>query len=449
MYVLLRPYVCLSYVLTFGFVTSFENSFSLGIDLGTSGAKFSLVSLDGKGKCSGRLKWHYEPELSGVFHQSWLDALHGFLKNDIAPSFRGGIQSICVSGTSGSVLLFDIKEQKVSRKPLMYDNNILSEPTQLNAASPAIMLLKTSCPVNTAAAAPTSTLAKLLFWHFTEPINPFERLMHQADFIANSLVGLKRSTDDLYCSDWHNALKLGFDPDRLCYPEWLFNLLESSGIPDCRRGLLPKVMEPGRPIGTISKENAHKFGLPPTCAIIAGTTDSIAAFIATGANRTGQAVTSLGSTLVIKTLSSRPVRDNARGIYSHRFSEHSWLVGGASNVGCAIFRKEGYSDHELQTLSKRIDPNIESKYNYYPLTAPGERFPVNNPYQQPVLEPKPWISSKNTGDHTDQGAYVLDREEYLHGLLQGIARVEQQGYDALEQLGVEPITEVMLYLKLL
>lgn len=46
-----------------------------------------------------------------------------------------------------------------------------------------------------------------------------------------------------------------------------------------------------------------RFGLPSSCQVVAGTTDSIAAFIAANATEPGHAVTSLGSTLAIKMLS--------------------------------------------------------------------------------------------------------------------------------------------------
>lgn len=64
----------------------------------------------------------------------------------------------------------------------------------------------------------------------------------------------------------------------------------------------------------------------------AGTTDSIAAFLAAGVDAPGQAVTSLGSTLAIKLLSETRVDDARYGVYSHRLGD-SWLVGGASNTG--------------------------------------------------------------------------------------------------------------------
>lgn len=171
-----------------------------------------------------------------------------------------------------------------------------------------------------------------------------------------------------------------------------------------------------------------------------GTTDSIAAFMASGANICGQAVTSLGSTLAIKSLSSRPVFDSSRGVYSHRLAiqqyEHLWLVGGASNVGCAVLRQEGYTDAELESLSSSgaIDPYKDSPFQYYPLIKQGERFPERDPMKQPMLSPKPMSLA-----HAACGA---DRAQYLHGLLQSIAQVEKKGYDVLEELGATPVTEV-------
>lgn len=46
-----------------------------------------------------------------------------------------------------------------------------------------------------------------------------------------------------------------------------------------------------------------RFGLPSSCQVVAGTTDSIAAFIAANTTEPGHAVTSLGSTLAVKMLS--------------------------------------------------------------------------------------------------------------------------------------------------
>lgn len=128
--------------------------------------------------------------------------------------------------------------------------------------------------------------------------------LHQADWLAFLLHG------QLGISDYHNALKLGYDVEELKYPEWL----EKLQIPI----QLPKVLTPGTPIAELRPEIADKFGFSRDCLVCAGTTDSIAAFLASGAKLPGEAVTSLGSTLVLKLLSRTRVEDARYGIYSHR-----------------------------------------------------------------------------------------------------------------------------------
>ena len=100
-------------------------------------------------------------------------------------------------------------------------------------------------------------------------------------------------------------------------------------------------------------------------------------------------------------------------------------------MGCAILPREGFSDEELVSCSARIDPQRDCEQGlgriYYPLLAPGERFPENDPHKQPVLTPRP-----------------ADRALYLQGILEAIARVEKKGFDALEELGATPVTQVRL-----
>ena len=104
------------------------------------------------------------------------------------------------------------------------------------------------------------------------------------------------------------------------------------------------------------------------CLVVGGTTDSIAAFLAAGASEVGDAVSSLGSTLAIKLLSSIPVDDSSTGVYSHRLGDQ-WLVGGASNAGCAVLREQDFSADELAALSEEIDPTTEPPHtDYYPLS---------------------------------------------------------------------------------
>ncbi|HDO34643.1 MAG TPA: carbohydrate kinase, partial [Chromatiales bacterium] len=55
---------------------------------------------------------------------------------------------------------------------------------------------------------------------------------------------------------------------------------------------------------------------------------------------------------------------------------------------------------------------------YYPLLAPGERFPIADPDLAPRLTPRP-----------------ADDARFFQGLLEGIARIEARGYRLLAELG--------------
>ena len=92
-------------------------------------------------------------------------------------------------------------------------------------------------------------------------------------------------------------------------------------------------------------------------------------------------------------------------------------MGGASNSGGAALRAH-FDDAALARLSTRIDPRQPSGLDYYPLPAPGERFPVQDPELAPRETPRP-----------------ADDVRFLHGLLEGIARIERDGYRLLTQLG--------------
>src|SRR3569623_2063303 len=98
---------------------------------------------------------------------------------------------------------------------------------------------------------------------------------------------------------------------------------------------LQHVVPAGTNIGNVHPEIADTLGLSPRTRELAGTTDSTAAFNASGACEVGDAVTSLGATLVMKVVSDTPVFSPALGVYSHRLGRR-WLVGGGSNSSGAV-----------------------------------------------------------------------------------------------------------------
>jgi len=370
-------------------------SYYLGLDFGTSGARACVIGGDKS------VVWEQRVAYADSANQTpsdWRSALHTLL-SALPKHIAGQLQGLAIDGTSGTVLLCDAELTPVSPALLYHDQR-----AQLQAAQ-----LKTIAPNGHNVCNASSGLSKFLWLTQQDGIEHAAYFLHQADWLTALLSGQAGS------SDYHNALKTGYDVEHLCWPDWVLALPHAH--------LLPNVLAPGAIIGNIRPDIAAHFGIHPRCAVHAGTTDSNAAFIASATTEIGTGVTSLGSTLVLKQLSAQRIEAPEYGVYSHRYGD-LWLVGGASNAGAAVLRHY-FDDAQLAALSAQIDPLRDSPLDYYPLTKPGERFPVNDSSLAPRLSPRP-----------------ADDAEFLHGLLESLARIEARGYGLLAELGASPLRRV-------
>lgn len=386
----------------------------IGVDLGTSGCR--AVAVDARQQLLATAQAALPSPVRDVSREGcieqnpelWWDAVLTVLRRLAArldPEVLDSKQdmALCVDGTSATLLLCQPNGTPLG-PALMYNDSrsVLAAKRILEFA-----------PSGSAARGAASSLAKAMHLSTAQmrEISTPSWALHQADWIIGRL---RNQFGD---SDWNNALKLGFDPVELVWPEWVRQLLPA-GI------MLPRVHAPGTLLGPISAPVAKLVGLPARLMLCAGTTDSTAAVIATGACHRGDAVTSLGSTLVLKLLSKQPISAPQYGVYSHRLGDQ-WLVGGASNSGGATLRCF-FDDRRIEQLSQSIDPSKGSDLDYYPLLAVGERFPIADPTMLPRMSPRP-----------------SDDVRFLQGLFEGIARIERDGYERLAQLGAPPPQRVL------
>lgn len=378
----------------------------LGIDAGTSGIRGSCIDLNGQEIASHSIALEM-PGRQGNHHAqdpaTWLRAiikLVQYLNNRVEPKT---ITALAIDGTSGSVLLCDPSGHPVS-PALMYNDQ---------SASLEAEAIKHNAPADSPAQGATSSLAKTLF--LMKQHQGARYICHQADWLTAQLTGRPG------ISDSNNCLKLGYDVINNRWPDWLSNL------PGAENGLinaLPEVVTPGTVIGTVSQSASRTTGLDKNCQVVAGTTDSIAGFIATGARDIGDAVTSLGSTLVLKIVSDQPVFAAEYGIYSHKLGDR-WLAGGASNSGGMVLLKY-FSQQQIDQMTPDLNPDRPTGLDYYPLANTGERFPVNDPGLEPRLTPRP------------ENDII-----FFQALLEGIAHIEDQGYQQLVTQGAPPPKQVL------
>lgn len=322
----------------------------------------------------------------------WWQALQTTLRALLAkvPSIQ--IRAIAVDGTSSTLLLTDDRGEPLL--PALMYNDARSQCAAAYIAEVA--------PPATAAHGASSGLAKLITLQALAPAAT-RHALSPADWITGKLRGRYGVSDE------HNCLKLGYDVLERRWPAWLDRL----GV---RRDWLPEVVPAGTPLGTVCAATAREFDLAADTLLVAGTTDATAAFIATGASAPGEAVTSLGSTLVVKVLSEAPIFAPEYGVYSHRLGD-LWLVGGGSNSGGAVLLHY-FTPERMAAMTPLLKPDQPTGLDYYPLLAPGERFPINDAALPPRLSPRP-----------------ADDIVFFQGLLEGIARIEQRGYRLLADLG--------------
>lgn len=368
---------------------------AIGLDLGTSGMRAALVDAAREPVAFAAAPIPPERRRDPA---AWWDAARAALAALAGQASLAGVRALAVDGTSGTVLPVDAAGAPLAPASLYNDP---ADPASVAAVAAA-------APPGSAARGATSPLARALAWR---GLPGLARVLHEADWLAGRLLGR------FDASDWNNALKTGFDPAAGRWPGWV-------GAAGLHPALLPsRVVAPSTPLGPLGADVARGLGLPASAAVAAGTTDGCAAFLATGASAEGEGVTSLGSTLTLKQLSGKAVASAEHGIYSHRLGA-LWLPGGASNTGGAALARH-FSPARLAALSARIDPAVPSPLDYYPLPAPGERFPVADPGLAPREAPRP-----------DDDAL------FLHGLLEGIARVEAEGFRRLRALGGPPLRAV-------
>ncbi|CAB4673419.1 MAG: hypothetical protein F2653_02635 [Actinobacteria bacterium] len=238
---------------------------------------------------------------------------------------------------------------------------------------------------------------RAIFIRKAEKLEGNLHLVHTPEFVIASVLNLK--PQDI-AADWSHALKTGVD---LHTQSWKPEILAQASA---EKISLPKVVAPGAKLGAIGNLN-----------IYAGMTDGCTAQISAGGAGLGSAVTTLGTTMVIKLVSNKDVA--GPGFYSHLLPKTNWLVGGASNLGGISFKEYA---RDIKGWDIKAEAHGPASFVTYPLTSKGERFPVAN---KDLVK----VSSGNPTNEIDN----------YRAILEGIAFAEKLSYEILGKAGA-PLT---------
>ncbi len=376
---------------------SLATPLALGIDLGSSGLRICLAE-----PCGASLVEETSPYPTRLENpRSWVGGLE-LLCTRLPSDLRSRVGAIAIAGTSGTLLLCRPDGQPgpgALGLALAYHHCCAEQAT-------AAAALAAGGPAASASGSLARSLRLLAQAERSGETGPW-LLRHQADWLMGWLLG------DWRWGEEGNNLRLGWDLQR---QRWNGAIAEQPWS-----GALPQICASGQLLGPLAPAAAATLGLPPSARVVAGSTDANAGVLAAEPN-SGDGITVLGTTLVIKQFSPKPIE--GAGISCHRVAGR-WLVGGASNAGAGILRRF-FSDRQIAELSRQIDPSRPTGLDLRPLPARGERFPVDDPNLEPVLEPRP-----------------ISDGRYLQALLEGLTAIEQQGWQRLRQAGAPPLARVI------
>ncbi len=300
----------------------------LGIDFATQSARATLI--DEAGAPLSNTKEDLAPVLRGADGRltqdpaSWLKAIDQLLEISIALATELGYQiaGLTITATSGTFLLADINGEPLA-PAAMYNDGRASNPL---ARAEKIL-----------AEIPATT----------------SRLAHTPEFL---IAHLTHQPLKEVAADWSHAMKSGVD---LNLKNWSANSVATAD----KLGItLPRVVAPGTQLGRTTMG-----GIP----IYAGMTDGCTAQISVGGTSLGTAVSTLGTTLVLKVVA--PIEVKGPGFYSHLLPESRWLGGAASNLGGISYAK--FAD-DIESWNSRASEYGPASVLMYPLVGTGERFPV-------------------------------------------------------------------------
>jgi xylulokinase len=338
----------------------------LGIDVGSSSVKASVIDHD------GRTLEFAMTDVGNMLRRpapSWAERDSEALWDAVCITLSkltevGRVQSVSVDATSGSVVAVDHYQKPLSSILLYSDKRAEDEAKYILETSTAAREYEAYLPLD-----PYLVLPKILWMrsHLAE-FGKIDRILNEGDFIQMKLTG-KICTSPNVAGKAHVDIRSG---------DYLRDLYEDLEIDV---GLLPPLKPIGEVVGGISQSCAHETDLSENVVVINGVTDSTASDVATGTSNVGQLNVSIGTSLVVHAVADSPIPDYMKRIYYKAYLEGRFLAGGATDAGTlpmsSLSRLTGKTLQELDAEAAKVAAGCEGL-----LAQPqwiGSRVPDRNP----------------------------------------------------------------------
>ena len=387
----------------------------IGIDLGTSAVKLSLV--DEHGAILREISREYplyfpQPGWSEQDPEAWWDAC----ADGIAELTKGvdgaSVAGIGCGGQMHGLVVLDEQDAVIRRAILWNDGRTQEEVDYLNGVIGRDRL--SAMTANIAFAG--FTAPKILWMRRHEPEN-FERIrkiMLPKDYINYRLTGV-------HCCDYSDAsgmLLLDVKNRR-----WSKEMLSICGITEAQ---MPQLFESYEVVGTVKPDLAAQLGLGADVKVVAGAGDNAAAAVGTGVVGDGGCNISLGTsgTLFISSKRFGVDPNNALHAFAH-------ADGGYHLMGCMLSAAScnkwlcksilNTGDYDAEQAAITDDMLGRDRVFFLPYLM-GERSPIND------------VNARGTfiGMTMD-----TTRADMLQAVLEGVAFAIRDSFEVARSLGID------------
>jgi xylulokinase len=364
-----------------------EQPFLLGIDIGGTGAKTGVFSLDGKLVGKGYGEYRLISTLPGQAEhdaESWWQATILAIRQAIEGIDSGKIISIGVGCTNG---LIAVDHQGKPMRPaiMLWDQRALSEVDQIRLVLGSERVFEmTGNPV-----APGAYSLPTMLWlkhHEPETFARCHKLMVPGGYLVARLTGE-------FTVDYSRACTtLLFDIRKKM---WCDPFLEALDIP---KEILPRPLPSDAVAGWVTEEASHLTGLKTGTPVIAGCMDTIGASLGSGVMEPGECFVIMGTAARVASPLGEPKFDHRFMNCTHVVSDRWLSIGAINGVGSSlrwvrdtfgqmeqnVAQLTGQDAYDLLTAQAAQAPPGSKGLIYLPYIA-GERTPIWDPYARGVF----------------------------------------------------------------
>ncbi|MFW6022548.1 MAG: xylulokinase [Bacillota bacterium] len=393
-------------------------SYLLGLDIGTSGVKGLLLSVEGDIKITRTENYPLSTPQSGWAEQNpedWWEATQECIKSIIADSGvkASEISGISFSGQMHSSVFLDENMEVIRPAILWSDTRTTKQCEEIYDKSGGLenLIEYVSNPALEGFTAP-----KILWLRENEPENfsKVKMVLLPKDYIRYKLTG------EIHMDVSDGAGTLMMDVEEKEWSEELLDKLELSS------DILPPLVDSITITGKITGDVADQTGLEKGTPVVAGGADNSCGAIGSGIIKEGRVMVSIGTSGVVVAFSRKPAADSKGRLhlFNHSRPDSWYMMGVMLSAGMSFsWMKESLFDgkldyDKLNELAEEVEAGSEGLI-FLPYLY-GERTPHADANARGVFF---GISGKHQQKHFVRSVM----EGVAYGLKDSLELIKEQG----------------------